>query len=40
MQNPKPLFFVDHDEAEIFENDIARDKPVRANNDINAAFAQ
>ena len=40
MQNTEALLFVDDNQAEIFENDIARDQPVRANHNIDAAFAQ
>ena len=38
MQNSEALLFVDDDEAEIFENDIAGDEPMRADHDIDAAF--
>ena len=34
------LFFINHHQAEILEYDIAGDKPMSANDDIDAAFAQ
>ena len=40
MQNPKALFFVDDNQAEVFEKDVAGNQPVRADDDIDAAFAQ
>ena len=40
VQHAEALLFVDHDQAEIFENDVAGNEPMRADDDIDAAFAQ
>ena len=40
MQNAEALLFVDHDQAEILENDVAGNEPMRADDDVDAAFAQ
>ncbi len=40
MQHAEALLFVDHDQAEIFENNVAGNEPVRADDDIDAAVAQ
>ena len=40
MQDAEALLLVDHDQAEILENDIAGNEPMRADDDIDAALAQ
>ena len=40
VQNAEALLLVDHDQAEILEDDVAGNEPVRADDDIDAAFAQ
>ena len=40
VQNAEALLLVDHDEAEIFEDNIAGDQPVRSDHNIDTAFAQ
>ena len=40
MQNSEPLFFIDYNEAEIFEHEIAGDQSMRANDNVDAPLAQ
>ena len=40
MQNAEALLFVDHDQAEILENHVAGNEPMRADDDVDAAFAE
>ena len=40
VQNAEALLFVDHDQPEILEDDVAGNEPMRADDDIDAAFAQ
>ena len=40
MQNAEALFFVDDDQTQILENDIAGNEPMRADDNVDAAFAQ
>ena len=40
MQNSEPLFFIDYNEAEIFEHEIAGNEPMRADDDIDPALAE
>ena len=40
VQDAEALLLVDDDQAEILENDVAGDEPMRADDDIDAAFAQ
>ena len=40
VQHAEALLLVDHDQAEILENDVAGNEPVRADDDIDAAVAQ
>ena len=40
MQNAEALLFIDHDKSEVFENDVARDEPMRPDNDIDTALAK
>ena len=39
VQNAKALFFVDHDQAEIFKNDVAGNEAMGADDDVDAALA-
>ena len=40
MQDAEALFFIDHDQAEILENHIARDQAMRSDDDVHPAVAQ
>ena len=40
VQNAEALLLIDDDQAEVLENDVAGNEPVRADDDIDAAFAQ
>ncbi len=40
MQDAEALLLVDHDQTEVLENDVAGNEPMRADDDIDAAFAQ
>ena len=40
MQNAEPLFLINDDQAEVLEDDVAGNEPVRADDDIDTAFAQ
>ena len=40
VQNAEALLLVDHDEAEILEDDVAGNEAMRADDDVDAAFAQ
>ena len=40
VQNAEALLLVDHDQAEILEDDVAGNEPMRADDDIDTAFAQ
>ena len=40
VQHAEALLLIDHDQAEIFEDDVAGNEPMRADDDIDAAFAQ
>ena len=40
MQNTEPLFLINHDQTEVLEDDVAGNEPVRADDDIDTAFAQ
>src|SRR5205085_8875960 len=39
VQNAKALLFVDHNQAEIFEDDVAGDEAMRADHDLDATLA-
>ncbi len=40
VQDAEALLFVDHDQAEILENDVARDETMGADDDVDAAVAE
>ena len=40
MQNAETLFLIDNDESQVFEDDVAGNKAMRANDNIHAALAQ
>ncbi len=40
MQDAETLLLVDHDQAEVFENHVARDESMSADHDVDAAVAQ
>ena len=40
MQDAKALFLVDHNQAEIFESDVAGNEPVCSDDNVDPALAQ
>ena len=40
VQHAEALLLVDHDQAEVLENDVAGNEPMGADDDVDAAFAQ
>jgi hypothetical protein len=40
VQDAEALLFVDHDKTEVLENDVTRNEPMSADDNVDAAFAQ